>query len=700
MPMVTPSNVAMIRAKAERITATVAASVPDRTGAAEPDGSRGQAEPMTKLPPAREIELLRLMALSREGDRREGICFRQGLGGLQVPGAGHEALAVIAGALRDGDIVLPHYRDRALMLALGISNYELALEFFGKGGAKGGGRQLPNHFSDQERNIFSYASPTGLQCLPAAGMAWAMRFRGSENIAVCFVGDATVRQGEYYEAVAFALQLKLPVVFVVEDNGIGISTPTAPLNPYTVSALANEHRVKVDGRDPAALLEAFENAAGRARSGEGPTVIWAELDRMWSHTSTDDHRNYRPSAEIEAMAARDPLATLSRKLAEAGHVDAERWQAELQEIAATVDGDYRRAHETPEPSADSVMAHIFSTEPLKEYRSGQAVGSTTTMLKAVNDTLSELLAGDDRVVMFGEDIADPKGGVFGITKGLSTLYPGRVVNSPLAEATIAGVGAGLAANGFRPIVELQFIDFVGPAFHQIANQIATLRWRTMGQWSCPLVIMAPCGGYLPSGGPWHSQSNEGWFAHIPGLQVVVPSRAADAAALLRAAAHGNDPVLYLLPKHLLRAPDLIDSDEPVRIGQARIAREGSDVTVVAWGNTVSLALEAADALATSGVAAEIVDLRSIVPCDWPTVIASLEKTGRLIVVQEDNRTCSFGQAIIAELTADRRSWNLFAGPPQLVTRDDVHIAFNASSERATLPTAQHIADAVWRAMEF
>ena len=321
------------------------------------------------------------------------------------------------------------------------------------------------------------------------------------------------------------------------------------------------------------------------------------------------------------------------------------------------------------------------------------------MLQAVNQTLHELLAEDERVVLFGEDIADPKGGVFGITKGLSSANPSRVFNSPLAEATIAGVAAGLAATGFRPIVEFQFVDFVGPAFHQIANQISTLRWRTQGQWSCPMVMVAPCGAYLPSGGPWHSQTNEGWFAHIPGLQVVVPSRPHDAAALLKAAVNDDDPVLYLLPKHLLRVPYEIERREPVRIGTARIARDGSDVTLVAWGNTVAIALDAANELAALGVIVEVIDLRTIVPCDWQTLVGSLQKTGRLVVVQEDNRTCSFGQSIISELTANPASWAYFSAP-QLVTREDVHVAFNASLEAAVLPNVKRVKEAIIRVVRF
>jgi 2-oxoisovalerate dehydrogenase E1 component len=306
-----------------------------------------------------------------------------------------------------------------------------------------------------------------------------------------------------------------------------------------------------------------------------------------------------------------------------------------------------------------------------------------------------LLAADPRVLLFGEDIEDGKGGVFGLTKGLSSAFPGRVVNSPLAEATIAGTACGLALAGMLPIIELQFIDFAGPAFNQLVNQIATLRWRSMGAFQCPMVIVAPCGAYLPAGGPWHSQTGESWYAHAPGLQIVMPSTPQDAAALLRCACAGEDPVLYLAPKHLFRKRVRSTDELPVHIGEACVRREGTEVTVAAWGNSVEIAMTAAADLGSRGVSVEVVDLRSIVPCDGEAIRRSLAKTGRLVVVQEDSRTCSFGQAIVAEMTSREDCWRLLAGPPQLVSREDVHIGFHPKLEAATMPDA----DAVRRAVE-
>jgi 2-oxoisovalerate dehydrogenase E1 component len=647
-----------------------------------------------------DVQLLELMARSRESERREGLYFRQGKGRFHIPGAGHEVFAVIAQCLDRRDLIYPHYRDRALMLARGTSTYELALSYFARADAHDGGRQLASHFSDATRNVMSCASPTGLQCLPAAGSAWAAKFAGAGYVTLCCLGDATSRQGEFYEALCFALQERLAIVFVVEDNGYGISTPTARLNPYAIAALSPDHLVRVDARDIEALRACGEAAVTKARSGGGPTVIWAAVDRLLSHTSSDDHRRYRSAAEIAAMTERDPIPLLRDRLIAAGALNEEDWGRRLLAIQDEVDRDYRVAFDRPKPECASAKQHVFADATLVRAWSDLPKQTFWTMVEALNHTLEQMLRTDSRVLLFGQDIEDPKGGVFGVTKGLSNKFPERVHNSPLAEATIAGIGAGLAIAGRKPIVELQFIDFVGPAFNQIANQIATLRWRSIGNWSCPMVIMAPCGAYLPCGGPWHSQTNEGWFAHIPGLQVVVPSTPVDAAALLRAAVEGHDPVLLLLPKHLFRERFTFLGNSEAGLGEASIRTSGTDATIVAWGNCVLLALDAAATLHDEeGWSMDVIDLRSLVPCDWDAIRRSVRKTGRLVVVQEDNRTCSFGQSIVSEVASEAETWRYLVAGPQLVTRDDVHVGFSPALEAAVLPSVQDICAAVRRTME-
>lgn len=644
-------------------------------------------------------DLLHLMALSREGDRREGILLRQGKGWFQVSGMGHEALAALAYLMRPDDYLFPYYRDRALVLARGVTNYELALAYLAKRDSSSGGRQMPGHFSDRRRNIFSVATPTASQCLPAAGATWAFKLAGTDQVALTCVGDAAIRQGEYYEALTFALQERLPLIFVLEDNRYGISTPTEKFFPYRLGALGEGCLVKINARDPYIVYEAGSEAIAKARRGDGPTVLWCDLDRLSSHTSSDDQRVYRNLDDIAADQLRDPIELLTQRLISEGALTREEWDQELEEIARQVDEDYRTAGRAANPSAESSVDHLYGppapvTVPPVQF------SEPTTMVAAVNQTLQHALATDPKVLLWGEDIEDPKGGVFGLTKGLSKQFPDRVFNSPLAEATILGAAVGLASLGWKPVFEVQFIDFICPALNQLMTQVASLRWRTSGDWSCPLVILAPYGAYLPGGSLWHSESNEGMWAHIPGLNVVIPSTSEDASGLLWAAIHGKDPTLFLLPKHIFRKRGQVASTfAAVPIGKAAVRRPGTDVTLVTWGNCTELADEAAEQMQSEGVSVEIVDLRTIVPCDYESIETSLRKTGRLVVVHEDKRTTGFGQCIIAEMTSHPERFNLFFSPPQLVARKDVHIPYNPILEYAVLPDLDEVLTAIRAVME-
>ena len=637
-----------------------------------------------------KIDFLKLMLLSREGDRREGILLRQSKGWFQVSGMGHEALGAFCLALRPDDYLFPYYRDRSIALARGLSNYDLALAYFAKQASSSGGRQMPGHYSSRAHNIFSVCTPTGGSLLPACGTAWAMKMDGTDSVCLATVGDASSRQGEFYEAIAFAIQEKLPVIFVVEDNKYGISTPTEKFLPFHLGILSEDLVVKIDARHPDAVYEAGAAAAAKARRGEGPTIIWADLDRLSSHTSSDDHRVYRPAEEIEAMTKRDPIRLLAEELLASGELTEQLWAEIQDETAKLVDQDYLAAEKEPDPLGSDKLLHSFGPQTVVEIPPIQA-GQKTTMVSAINGTFRKALEKDPKVIFFGEDVEDPKGGVFGITKGLSDSFPKQVFNAPLAEATIMGVAVGMAAYGYHPVFELQFIDFIAPGWNQITTNMSTLRWRTCGEWTCPLVVYAPYGAYLPGGSLWHSQSNESSLAHVPGIHVAIPSTPEDAAGLLWTAIHGEDPSFILFPKHIFRKQVEVTEVAPVPFGKARIVQEGADVTLVTWGNCIELAVEAA----TKGSASvEIIDLRSIVPCDYDTIVTSLEKTGRLVVVHEDNRTCGFGQALIAEITSVPERWNLFLSPPQLVTRDDVHVGFNPIFEYASLPDVEDVVAAI------
>lgn len=640
-----------------------------------------------------KLELLKLMLLSREGDRREGILLRQGKGWFHIGAVGHEALGAMAYTLREDDYVFPYYRDRTLMLARGFTNYELALAFYAKQTSDSAGRQMPGHFNRRDKNVFSVCTPTGGELLPACGAAWAMKLAGADTVCLSSVGDAATRQGEFYEAVSFAVQEKLPIVFVVEDNKYGISTPTAKMLPFRMGIYNPELIQPIEGRNPETVFSATQAAVNKARSGEGPSVLWMDIDRLASHTSSDDHRIYRTAEDIAAMEERDPIKLLAEALMQEGVLDLESFVALQDSIRQQVDEEYQRAEKEAEPSSQTTD-HLFGNDDKLEKP--PVPSGRTTMVAAINSTLKKALEEDHKVVLFGEDIEDPKGGVFGMSKGLSEAFPKQVFNSPLAEATIMGVAVGMAAYGWKPVFELQFIDFMAPGWNQITSNMATLRWRTSGDWKCPCVIYAPYGAYLPGGGIWHSQSNEGYFAHTPGLRVAIPSTPEDAAGLFWTAIHGEDPTFILVPKHIFRKPVDVENAEPVPFGKARIVQEGSDVTVVTYGNTIELAVEAAGKTTAS---LEIIDLRSIVPLDYETITRSVEKTGRLIVIHEDNHTGGVGQAILAEMTRVPERWNLFLSPPQLIARDDVPVGFNPVIEYASLPDLGQILQAIQTVME-
>ena len=645
------------------------------------------------------------MTLSREGDRREGILFRQGRGWIQVPGAGHETLAVLADCLQKDDFIYPYYRERALALARGVSNYEMALAFFARADSCSAGRLMSSHYSDRDLNIFPSATPTGLQCLPATGTAWALALQELSNAVLCCIGDASTRQGEFYEAWCFALQENLPIVFVVEDNGYGITTPTQNLTPWNIGALAPEKRVVVNGRDAHAVYQTGKMLLDSARDGGGPSVLWMEIDRLWSHTASDDHRVYRAQAELDAMPARDPIELLKARLIESGALKEEDWKAEHREIVASVEADYARAERAPAPTRNwgnaemEAQTRAVAAPQALLHAHGAHKREPQTMLGALNEALLRRFAAEPKALYFGEDVEDPKGGVFGLTRGLSEKFPNRVFNSPLAEATIMGVAAGVSVAGLAPIFEIQFVDFVGTALNQLMNNLATLRWRSNDKWRCPGIFFIPCGAYLPAGGPWHSQSNEALFAHIPGVLIACPSTPHDAVALLETAYSLPDPVVFLLPKHLLRRKWEREVPPAKGFGLATIRRAGEDATIVTWGNGVEVSLAAAAALEAEHISVEVLDLRTLVPCDWTAIQASLAVTGRLIVVHEDNETCGFGQAIIARAVTDANFWNQLASRPQLVARPDAHIPFHPDLELAQLPSTEDVKAAVRRTME-
>jgi len=659
--------------------------------------SQQTSQASSERAPETRRELLRVMWASRAADLREQSLIRQGRGWFHIASMGHEAVASLAAALRPDDYLFPYYRDRALVMARGVTAEELARVFYAKRGSSSGGRQLPGHFSDRSRNVWSHPSPVGAHLLPACGAAWGMRLDGADNVVCASLGEAAARQGDFFEAVCFARERRLPVLFLVHDNRIAISTSTADTTPLALGVLAESEWTRVDGSDAEAVCSAGEAAIARLREGHGPAFLWCSMERFSNHSSADDQRMYRDASELEAMQERDPVGLYERRLIEEG-VLSEDAAREIRETAReAVRRDYRSAEAGDDPLGEERALHMAG-----ELSSGEAppvpMGERQRMLDAVNSVFHAAIEHVPDALFFGEDIEDPKGGVFNLTRGLSTRAPERAFNSPVAESTILGVAAGLASYGKRPCFEIQFIDFIYPGWNQIVTNMATLRWRSFGHWKCPLVIYAPCGGYLPGGALWHSQAGESSLARQPGLRVVVPSTPEDAAGLFWSALRGDDPTFILLPKHLMWAERETPEPAPaVPIGRARIVAEGTDLTLVTWGNCVEVAELALEGMADAP-SAELIDLRSIAPWDRDAVRASALKTGRLLVVQEDNVSCSVGQMIVAALCEDGAFLEALASPPALVSKDDVHVGFHPNYEYASLPDAERVAAAVRRLM--
>jgi len=643
-----------------------------------------------------KLRLLRIILESRHADLREQNLIRQGKGHFHVSGMGHEALAAVSIQMERDDYVVSYYRDRGLVLGRGMTTRQLGLEYFAKRNTGSGGRQMPSHYSDADLHIWSVPTPTGSQLLPACGIAWGIKLDGKKNVVVTTIGDAATRQGDFFEAICFAKEKQLPVLFLVEDNAYGISMPTRKTNPLALDILEQENWRHIEGQDVQQVYDATAEAFAKIRAGGGPFFFWIKMERLSSHTSSDDQKLYRTAEELRDLEKSDPLTYWKDRLIKEGLITQKDYAELDNEVKERVRREYAEAEKAEDPSPNELLAHVTKPPPKIEkeilppgkYRIGDTV----------NRTLRTGLEEDPLRILFGEDIEDPKGGVFRLTQKLSSEFPKQVFNSPLAESTILGVACGLAAYGKRPVFEVQFIDFIYPGFNQLVTNISTLRWRSFGNWKCPAVIYAPYGAYLPGGSLWHSQANESALAHYPGLNVVIPSTPADAAGLLWTAMHAEDPVIFLVAKHLLWAEH--EYTKPIRavpLGKARNVHDGSDVTLVAWGNTIEKSLEALNKMGNE-ISVELIDLRSIVPWDAAAIEESVRKTRRLVVVQEDTENCSVGQMIISHVTGTPGLWNELLSPPILVSKPNVVIGYNPVYEYAALPDVERIVTAIRRSI--
>src|SRR5437899_3145199 len=639
-----------------------------------------------------KLRLLNTILESRHADLREQNLNRQGKGHFHVSGMGHEALAAVSFLMEPDDYLVPYYRDRGLILGRGMTTRELGVGYLAKRDTGSRGGQMGPLYGHADLHMWRVRTPPGSQLRPACGIGWGIQLDGKKNLVVTTVGDAATRQGDFFEAISFAKEKKLPVLFVVEDNGYGISMPTRETNPLVLGVLQASDWQQIDGRDVQKLYDAASVAMEGIRAGKGPAFFWIKTERLSSHTSSDDQKLYRSPEELRELEKCDPLKCWKDQLIEEGVITAEEFVKIDTEIKERIRREYSDAEKAEDPSPNELLANVAKPPqridkeilPPGKYRIGDTV----------NKTLRASLEEDPRRIIFGEDIEDPKGGVFRLTQKLSTEFPNQVFNSPLAESTILGVACGLASYGKRPVFELQFIDFIGTGWNQLVTNICCLRWRSFGQWKCPMLIYAPYGAYLPGGSLWHSQANEAALAHYPGLSVVIPSTPEDAAGLLWTAMHCEDPVIFLIPKHMFWAER--ESTEPVRavpLGKARKRQAGSDVTLIAWGNTDEKALEAIQQIENEP-SIELIDLRSISPWDRDTIEKSVRKTGRAVIVQEDTENDSVGQMIITHLTSQSDLWNSMVSPPILVSKGNVMIGYNPIYEYAALPDVQRVVVAI------
>jgi 2-oxoisovalerate dehydrogenase E1 component len=670
------------------------------------------------------VEDFRLACVSRALDDREILLQKQSRVFFQISGAGHEILLVsLARSLRPAyDWFFPYYRDRALVLALGVTPRDILLQAVGSSeDPASGGRQMPCHWGDASRNIVTQSSPTGSQCLPAVGCAEAGRYLArrpalpgcqtqGDELTYVSLGEGTTSEGEFWESLNTACRLHLPVLYVVADNGYAISVRAADQAPAPVSELVRGFRglavTKVDGWDYSACRTVGARAAARVRAGEGPGLIHARVTRPYSHSAADSQSKYRGADELARELAHDPIDVFERALMSCGVLTGEEAQNIRSEAKSTVARAADEALSAPRPDPATVTHHVVGPTVAVEPGPDPVTdpdAEPVLLADAIGRTLHELLENDERIRVFGEDVADAdddvlddvegKGGVFGVTRGLQRDFgSARCYNTPLAESNIVGRGVGQALRGLRPCAEIQFFDYIWPAMQQLRSEAATIRWRSNGAFTCPLVVRVAIGGYLTGGGIWHSQSGESIFAHIPGLLVAFPSRARDAVGLLRSAFASEDPVLFLEHKHLYRqryaADPMPEQGWTIPFGRGTVARPGQDLTIVTWGATVQKSLVAASELAAEGCSVEVIDLRTVAPWDHELVAESVEHTSRLLVVHEDTLTAGFG-AEVAAWAAEHCFWALDA-PVTRVAATDTFVAYEPSLEEAILPQVSDI----------
>jgi len=655
------------------------------------------------------LDVFRKMALSRRLDEKMLILLRQGKSFFHIGASGHEAAQLAAAVLiRPGeDWSYPYYRDGAYCIGLGMTAREQLLCFLSRADdPNSGGRQMPQHYGHKDLRIVSQSSPTGTQFLQAVGTALARKMEKTKDVVYVSSGEGTTSQGDFHEALNWASNAKAPVIFHIQDNEYAISTHKSEQTAdsvYTMTAgFKNLSRYDVDGTNFFETNLAFKQAVERARRGKGPSLIVSNVVRLLPHSSSDDQRKYRTPKALDEDRKRDPLTILEDQCIRGKLISAKEIEKIRTEVKAQVDADTEWAEGQEHPDGDTALDHIYSGDMPMNEPSFDAVADKVVIVDAINHALKEEMARNDKMVIYGQDIADPKGGVFTATKGLSDEFGiDRVFNSPLAESSIVGTAVGMAVAGYKPVVEIQFGDYIWTAMMQLRNEVSTLRYRSNNAWKCPLVVRVPVGGYI-HGALYHSQSIDGYFIHMPGIYLAYPSNAADAKGLLKMACRMDDPVIYMEHKGLYRqgyaATEEPGEDYALPFGKGRIVCQGNELTIVTWGAMVQKSIEGIKSLALADGVVEIIDLRTLNPLDLDMIEASLEKTGKVLVIYEDNLTNGPG-AEISALIADR-FFEFLDGPVRRVAAKDSPVPFNWFLEEKILPQTEDVSIAIQELLEY
>jgi len=647
----------------------------------------------------------RLMVTARKMDEKLLTMLKQGKASFHIGVSGHEAAQIaVAAHLKTGhDWSYPYYRNLAYCLTMGFTIEEAMLHFLAKEEDPcTSGRQMYGHWGHQQLRIVSQSSPTGTQYLQATGTAMGCKRQkletGKNEIVYVSSGEGTTSQGDFHEALNWSSREKLPIIFLIEDNGYAISVPireqTTGQSVYKMTAgYEGLLRFDVNGNDFFEVYEAAQAAVERCRNGEGACLINAKVVRLLPHSSSDDHNKYRTEAELAEERKNDCIVKFEERV-----LDEEIFtQAELDEVKQRVkekiDEAATWAESRPDPKVEDATKHVFSdTPPPVQFETTEPSGAPIVMVDAINKALDEELAANPKLLVYGEDVAGGKGGVFTATRNLTAKYGAdRVFNSPLAESSIVGTAIGLAVMGYKPVVEIQFGDYIFPAMMQIRDELTMMRYRSAGKWKCPAVIRVPVGGYI-HGALYHSQNIEGIFAHVTGLYIAYPSTAADAKGLLKTACRMDDPVLFLEHKYLYRQ-NFAKSPEPdssyfLPFGKARIARGGKDLTVITYGAMVQRSIEAARKLEAEGVSVEVIDLRTVIPYDKDAIVNSVKKTSKVLVAHEDTLTQGFGAEIVAFIAQE--CFRYLDAPVMRVAGADSPIPYNSALEEAVLPDEKKI----------